>query len=156
MILAELIDSAILKFKKRYPMQKVALELPDEVVLIPMDAILIEQVIVNILENAVQHAQGMTALTLRVFTLGNKAIFEIADNGCGIDPQIYGYLVHRILYFGTGDCGQPEEKRGNRPVRMRNHYRSPRRQHKGRKSEDRRCGIPVRSGHGRKSRCSRI
>ena len=87
MILDELIDSVILKFKKRYPMQKVALELPDEVVLIPMDAILIEQVIVNILENAVQHAQGMTALTLRVFTLGNKAIFEIADNGCGIDPK---------------------------------------------------------------------
>ena len=87
MILDELIDSVILKFKKRYPMQKVALELPDEVVMIPMDAILIEQVIVNILENAVQHAEGMTALTLRVFTLGNKAIFEIADNGCGIDPK---------------------------------------------------------------------
>ena len=87
MILDELIDSVILKFKKRYPTQKVTLELPDEVVLIPMDAILIEQVIVNILENAVQHAQGMTALTLRVFTLGNKAIFEIADNGCGIDPK---------------------------------------------------------------------
>lgn len=86
-ILDELIDSVILKFKKRYPAQKVALELPDEVVMIPMDAILIEQVIVNILENAVQHAQGMTALTLRVFTLGNKAIFEIADNGCGIDPK---------------------------------------------------------------------
>ena len=86
-ILDELIDSVILKFKKRYPTQKVTLELPDEVVMIPMDAILIEQVIVNILENAVQHAQGMTALTLRVFTLGNKAIFEIADNGCGIDPK---------------------------------------------------------------------
>ena len=87
MILDELIDSVILKFKKRYPAQKVTLELPDEVVMIPMDAILIEQVIVNILENAVQHAQGMTALTLRVFTLADKAIFEIVDNGCGIDPK---------------------------------------------------------------------
>ena len=52
-----------------------------------MDAILIEQVIVNILENAVQHARGMTALTLRVFTHGTAAIFEISDNGCGIDPK---------------------------------------------------------------------
>lgn len=86
-ILDELIDSVILKFKKRYPAQKVVLELPDDVVLVPMDAILIEQVIVNILENAVQHAQGMTVLTLRVFTLGASAIFEIADNGCGIDPK---------------------------------------------------------------------
>lgn len=59
-ILDELIDSVIVKFKKRYPAQKVALELPEEVVMIPMDAILIEQVIVNLLENAVQHAVGMT------------------------------------------------------------------------------------------------
>jgi CheY-like chemotaxis protein len=48
---------------------------------------MMEQVIVNILENAVQHAAGMKSLTLRVFTLGNQAIFEIRDDGCGIDPK---------------------------------------------------------------------
>ena len=86
-VLEELIDSVILKFKKRYPAQKVALSIPDDVILIPMDAILIEQVLVNLLENAVQHAYGMTLLSLRVFTLGNKAIFEIQDDGCGIPPK---------------------------------------------------------------------
>ena len=86
-VLEELIDSVILKFKKRYPTQDVELEIPDDVVIIPMDAILIEQVIVNILENAVQHARGMTILSLKVFTLGNRAIFEIMDNGCGISPK---------------------------------------------------------------------
>ena len=91
-ILDELIDSVILKFKKRYPAQKVELALPDDMVMIPMDAILIEQVLVNILENAVQHAKRMTTLTLRVFTLGGQAIFEIADNGCGIDPKRIGAL----------------------------------------------------------------
>lgn len=86
-ILDELIDSVILKFKKRYPSQKVILDLPDDAVLIPMDALLIEQVLVNILENAVQHARGMTLLTLRVSASGNKAVFEITDNGCGIDHR---------------------------------------------------------------------
>lgn len=86
-VLEELIDSVVLKFKKRYPAQKVEIEIPDDVVLIPMDAILIEQVIVNILENAVQHADGMTKLTLRVFIIDNRAIFEIKDNGCGIAPD---------------------------------------------------------------------
>lgn len=86
-VLEELIDAVILKFKKRYPHQKVTIEIPDEVIIIPMDAILIQQVVVNILENAVQHAQGMTLLTLRVFTLGSKAVFEITDNGCGINPK---------------------------------------------------------------------
>ena len=87
MVLEELIDTVVLKFKKRYPNQKVEIEIPEDMVIIPMDAILMEQVLVNILENAVQHAEGMTKLSLRVFTLGDQAIFEIQDDGCGIDPK---------------------------------------------------------------------
>lgn len=86
-VLEELIDSVVLKFKKRYPAQTVEIDIPEEMIIIPMDAILIEQVIMNILENAVQHAAGMTKLTLRVFILGNRAVFEIKDNGCGIEPN---------------------------------------------------------------------
>ena len=91
-VLEELIDSCVLKFKKRYPDQFLELEIPDEIALIPMDAILIEQVIVNILDNAVQHARGMTRLTLRVFLLGGQAIFEIKDNGCGIHEDMLGRI----------------------------------------------------------------
>lgn len=86
-VLEELIDSVILKFKKRYPEQQVDIEIPEDVVLIPMDAILIEQVIINILENAIHHAEGFTKLSLRVFVIDKKAIFEIADNGCGIPAE---------------------------------------------------------------------
>lgn len=86
-VLEELVDSVILKFRKRYASQEVLIDIPEEMVIIPMDAILIEQVIVNLLENAVQHAEGMTELSLRVFTLGERAIFEIQDNGCGIPPD---------------------------------------------------------------------
>lgn len=91
-VLEELIDSVIHKFKKRYPTQSVTLQIPDEVLIIPMDAILIEQVIVNILENAVQHADWMTKLTLRVFTQGKNVVFEIEDNGSGIDPKRFETL----------------------------------------------------------------
>ena len=55
-VLEELINSVLVKFKKRYPNQKVTVSIPDEFISIPMDAVLIEQVIINILENAVQHA----------------------------------------------------------------------------------------------------
>lgn len=91
-VLDELIDSVMLKFKKRYPAQKVEIEIPEEVIIIPMDAILIEQVIVNVLENAVQHAENMTRLELRVFTVDNRAVFEIRDNGCGINPKRFETL----------------------------------------------------------------
>lgn len=86
-VLEELIDTVVLKFKKRYPEQRVEIEIPEDMVIIPMDAMLMEQVIVNLLENAVQHARGMTELRLSVFTLGDQAIFEIKDDGCGIDPK---------------------------------------------------------------------
>lgn len=86
-LLDELIDSVLMKFKKRYPEQTVSIDIPNDVIMIPMDAILIEQVIVNILENAVHHAGDFTKLSLKVFTIDKKAIFEIKDNGCGIPPE---------------------------------------------------------------------
>lgn len=91
-VLEELIDAVLIKFRKRYPEQKIVVDIPDDFVSIPMDAVLIEQVIVNILENAVQHAIGMTQLTLKVFIVGNNAIFEIIDNGCGIEKDRLSHI----------------------------------------------------------------
>ena len=107
--LDELIDSVILKFKKRYPEQKVELDLPNDLVLIPMDAILIEQVIINILENAVQHAGNFTRLSLKVFVIGNEAIFEIADNGSGIDKERLEHIF--TGYYNKVNEGADTQKR---------------------------------------------
>lgn len=101
-VLDELIDSVMTKFASRYPKQEVVLDLPDDIVIIPMDPLLIEQVLINILENAVLHAQGMTKLSLRVFTLGKQAIFEISDNGCGISAE-------RLKHIFTGYYETQEE-----------------------------------------------
>lgn len=86
-VLDELIDSILVKFAKRYPDVDVEVDIPAEFVTISMDALLIEQVAINILDNAVQHAEGMTELSFKVFTDGGKAVFEISDNGCGISKE---------------------------------------------------------------------
>ncbi len=83
-VLDELIDSVMSKFSKRYPEQKVTLETPAEIIIIPMDAILMEQVLFNLLENAVLHAKGMTQLGLRVSVSGRQVLFEVTDDGCGL------------------------------------------------------------------------
>lgn len=83
-ILDELVDSVMTKFKNRYPDQKVIIEIPDDVVVIAIDTILMEQVLMNILENAVFHAENMTHIVFRVFEQENKVVFEISDDGCGI------------------------------------------------------------------------
>lgn len=108
-VLEELIDSVILKIKKRYPSQKVDIDIPDDVVIIPMDAILIEQVIVNLLENSIQHAKGMTNLSLKVFTLGNQAIFKISDNGCGINPKMLEFIFTGY-YTSSDDISDSQKK----------------------------------------------
>ena len=86
-VLDEFVDAVLIKFRKRYPNYDVIVELPDEFITIAMDAMLIEQVVINILDNAVQHAVGMTQLSLKVFTIAHKVIFEVRDDGCGIDPE---------------------------------------------------------------------
>lgn len=86
-VLDELLDSVIVKFNKHYPKQRVDVEVPDEFISIPMDAILIQQVLMNIMENAIVHAKDMTELKLSVRIEGQTAIFEVADNGCGIPEE---------------------------------------------------------------------
>lgn len=86
-VLEELIDTVLIKFEKRYPNRAVDVDIPDGFISIPMDAMLIEQVLINILENAVRHAEGMTELKLSVKTLSRNAVFQISDNGCGISKE---------------------------------------------------------------------
>lgn len=96
-VLDELLDTVLVKFRKRYPEIPVELETPDAFIVIPMDSMLIQQVLMNLLENAALHAEGMTKLTLKVFTVGNRAVFEVTDDGCGIPRERL-----KTLFSGTG------------------------------------------------------
>ncbi len=86
-VVDELVDSVLVKFKKRYKEQEIFVSVPDEILIVPMDNLLIEQVIVNMLENCVLHAVGLTKICFRIRTDGTKAVFEIEDDGCGIPEE---------------------------------------------------------------------
>ncbi len=96
-VLEELIDALLVKFYKHYPNQKVQVTIPEEFVIIPMDPMLIEQVLMNLLENAVFHAQGMKNLWLKVVLKNNKAVFFVEDDGCGISEERMAHLFTGIL-----------------------------------------------------------
>lgn len=107
-VVEELIDAVVIKFNKRYPQQSVTIDIPDEILIVPMDAILIEQVMINVLENAVQHAELMTTLSIRVFRKEEQVVFEIEDNGCGIESD----KLRTILNGNT--LGEDKPADGNR------------------------------------------
>ena len=106
-VLEELIDALLVKFHQHYPHQKVHVQIPEEFVSIPMDAVLIEQVLMNLLENAVFHAKGMQNLWLTVQISGSKAVFTICDDGCGIPAERTEHLFSGLLEReGSTDSGR--------------------------------------------------
>lgn len=91
-VLEEFVDAVVLKFHKHYPNQKIQVSIPDAFVSIPMDAMLTQQVLINLLENAVFHAKGMENLWLTVEVLSGRAWFRVIDDGCGIPADRMGSL----------------------------------------------------------------
>lgn len=110
-VLEELIDEVLVKFSKTHLKQDVQVSIPDDFISIPMDSVLIHQVIINLLENAVEHAQGMTWLQLKVEIQGNKAVFFVRDNGCGIAKD-------RMDNLFTGYLGQSDSHGDNKRRNM--------------------------------------
>lgn len=83
----EVVAAAVSKFTKRFPDINISVEVPDEILMVPMDATLIRQVIMNLLENAVIHGEGVTHIHFGVSRVGNTACFSVCDNGVGIPSE---------------------------------------------------------------------
>ncbi len=91
-VLEELMDAVLVKFHKHYPRERVELTIPEEFVSIPMDPMLMEQVLMNLLENAVFHGRGRRNLWLTVELKEGRAVFRVEDDGCGIAEERFSGL----------------------------------------------------------------
>lgn len=85
--LEEVAAEAVQRFHKRLPDFPVHVTVPQEFIMVPMDAILIEQVIMNLLENAAYHSQSQEPVTLAVTVSEGYARFTVTDHGNGIPPE---------------------------------------------------------------------
>ena len=86
-IVDEVVSAAVMQFRKRYPGTDVIVKVPEIPVMADMDAMLIQQVIINILHNAKVHADSVKPLELNVGAKGDQVEFSIRDYGRGIDPD---------------------------------------------------------------------
>ena len=73
--------------------------------LVPMDSILIEQVLSNLLENAAIHAHGATHVRIRLSAIDNQAVFEVSDDGAGI-PKKRLNSIFDSAGSRASDCGR--------------------------------------------------
>lgn len=102
-LVEEIVGSAVLKFKKRFPEVEISVKLPDELLLVPMDGILIEQVLVNILENSVLHGKYTTRIVISVVGQEDRVQFHVDDNGAGIRPSALPRIFEGSLQPEDGE-----------------------------------------------------
>lgn len=105
--LEEIVSSAVIRFQKRYPEGKVHVKIPSDFLLVPMDPMLIEQVIMNLLENAWIHSGQKDRIDFYVRQEGMEVAFYVKDYGDGIEDE---QMKH--LFDGCAGAKDKETRKG--------------------------------------------
>ena len=113
----EVVSEAIMKLRKRMPDAQVKVKVPDEFLMIPMDPMLIEQVIMNLLENAIVHSESKNPVECTVESEAEGVTIAIKDYGIGISEEQIPVLfdggvyqqdtkndIHRGMGIGLSIC----------------------------------------------------
>jgi len=98
----EIIAEAVSRIHKWFSNRKISVKVPDDLLMVPMEGTLIEQVIINLIENAIKHSPEDSVIRVEATKKGRNAVFEISDNGSGISELEFPYLFEAYV---------PDEKR---------------------------------------------
>jgi two-component system sensor histidine kinase KdpD len=88
----EIAAEAAGRVRASYPQAKIRVKVPEEFLMVPMDATLIEQVIINLLENSIQHSGSDAPVELKVTADETDAVFTVRDRGHGISEEELPFL----------------------------------------------------------------
>jgi two-component system sensor histidine kinase KdpD len=80
----EVIGSALNHLERHLAERRVSVRLPEGICMAPMDPVLIEQVLVNLVENAVRYSPEGTEIEIRAAREDDRLMVEVADRGPGI------------------------------------------------------------------------
>ena len=87
-MLEEVAGDAILTTRRRFPECHVELDMSEDILYFPMEPMLVKQVMVNLLENAIRHSGDTQHITLHLFRQDDWAVVEVRDRGKGLSPEI--------------------------------------------------------------------
>ena len=109
----EVLAEAVQKAHKRLTDIQFTVNAPDELLMVPMDPILIEQVLSNLIENAATHGVTTTAIHLSVSKMEDGlAAFSVRDNGQGIPPALLPHLFDYSIRHSAGPTGDGKRNMG--------------------------------------------
>jgi two-component system sensor histidine kinase KdpD len=104
-LLADAVGVALLRTEEQLRDHPVMTNFPAELPLVPIDEILLEQVFVNLLENAAKHTPPGTPIDVGAEARPREVIVYVADRGPGLPPGEEETIFDKFHRGGTGAGG---------------------------------------------------
>lgn len=112
-VVEEIVGEAVGRVKHKYPEADIKIKIPDDVLIVPMDSMLIEQVLINLIENSLKYAEDNGRVWVDVWENDSRAYFKVSDRGKGIPESMMKNLfnmgkanqdTHNSRGMGIGLC----------------------------------------------------
>jgi len=99
--LEEPVGVALIRLGEKLADHPVQVELPPDFPLVPLDAVLMEQVFINLFENAMKYTPSGTPVEVRAWAGADEVTVEVADRGPGV-PLGEEDRIFEKFYRATG------------------------------------------------------
>jgi two-component system sensor histidine kinase KdpD len=110
--LEEPLGVALLRMEEVLREHPVEVQLPEDLPIVSVDEVLLEQVFVNLLENAAKHAPPGTPIRMSAWREGEAVVVEVADQGPGIPAGEEEAVFRKFYRGGTPGSGPLSEGSG--------------------------------------------
>jgi two-component system sensor histidine kinase KdpD len=101
--LSDVVGAALQRCSKILAGHRVAVGLAADLPMLPLDFLLMEQVLVNLLDNAAKYAPPGSAIEIRGRREDGEAIIEVRDEGPGIPPDDLERIFDKFYRVHSGD-----------------------------------------------------
>jgi two-component system, OmpR family, sensor histidine kinase KdpD len=103
--LEEVVGAALNRLDDRLRGRHVGTSIPSDLPLVPFDGILIEQVLINLVENAIKHTPPGSPIDVRARELDGEVEIEVADRGPGVDRVNEERVFEKFFRAQEGEGG---------------------------------------------------
>lgn len=110
-LMEDVVEAAVAFCNRKSMGHRIKTAYEEELIIANIDARLITQVIINLVENAVKYSAKDTTITINVKRDNNKVVVSVADNGMGI-PDDEKQKVFDMFYSGNNGAGDGRRSLG--------------------------------------------